>query len=710
MPNIDIDINSNLTSTERKVFNLIDNVRKKRSPSTVVRAVGGWTRDKLLNKPSDDIDLMVDNISGAEFAKLVAEELGITKDPHIIQENPEKTKNIEAAKMHIPIDGQEIEIDFVQARTEEYGSNRREVSTRPASAQEDAMRRDLTIGAIFYNINEKKVEDFTGKGLKDLITNTIRTPYDSGDEKSLDNVKKTFIEDPLRVFRAIRFAAKYNGNISPATLQAMQDPDVINAIFFSERKIATERIGQEFKKMLKSENPQLAIKLLKETGLLQHIINSSLKGTEYEGKMEELDMDQKNPNHELNLWGHTYQVIENLLNNVQFDNDEKRIIMILAALTHDFGKLYRDIHGESSSSPVSKSYHGHEKASKMITEHILRFLKFENNVIQQVSGLANYHMAPHQFERGEGGESAIRRFIRKMGEESLNWIDVLNLSIADAYSKGLKINPKTIESYNQLKNKMEHALTTMKIENNKVKPILNGNQIMDILGVKPGRHISVIQEYFNNLRDEIPDLTEEQAKQKLLDFKLEAEQLINSNSEINNISEAIMQIIKRNIKVSNKISHLITSNVCSKHLFENEYNDINNLFKENKYTEALSKIKSLFNQYPEDDNIARFASIFVFKILCRNPKSRDNELLQLIMDRASNNLFDPILHAHSTGLLILLKTSTDFKNIKEIGEKVCEMNSGIMRSILDQLPKEIYHKDLKDYFENMINKRNENLT
>jgi len=194
MNKIDTDITANLSPLEAKIFKLIDEVRKKRTPSTVVRVAGGWTRDKLLGQPSDDIDFMVDNISGAQFANLVAEELKLEKAPHVIQENPEKTKNIEAAKMHIPIDGQEVELDFVQARTEEYGTNRREVTTRPASAQEDAMRRDLTIGAIFYNVNERKVEDFTGKGIKDLITNTIRTPYDTGDIKSVDEVKKKIMQ------------------------------------------------------------------------------------------------------------------------------------------------------------------------------------------------------------------------------------------------------------------------------------------------------------------------------------------------------------------------------------------------------------------------------------------------------------------------------------------------------------------------------------
>lgn len=251
---INLNISENLTPIEKETFQLLNSIRSKRTPNTTLRICGGWVRDKLMGRDSDDMDFMVDNISGSAFADIVAEELSLNKSPHVIKKNPEKTKNIEATKMHIPVQGMQVELDFVQSRTEEYGSNRREVLTKPASASEDAMRRDLTINALFYNLNENKVEDFTGKGLKDLITNTIRAPRDSGVASSYEQTKQTFIEDPLRVFRVIRFASKYNGNISENTLRAIQDPEVIDAIFFSERKIAPERIGQEFKKMLKGDN------------------------------------------------------------------------------------------------------------------------------------------------------------------------------------------------------------------------------------------------------------------------------------------------------------------------------------------------------------------------------------------------------------------------------------------------------------------------
>lgn len=695
MNKVDINIADNLTPLEEKVFEMIDRVRKNKSPNTVVRVVGGWVRDKLLGQPSDDIDLMVDNMSGSVFAKLIVEEMGLEKEPHVIAPTPEKTKNIEATKMYIPIDGQQVELDFVQARTEEYGENRREVVTRPATAEEDAERRDLTIGALFYNINEKKIEDFTGKGIKDLITGTIRTPYDSGDESSVEEVKKTFIEDPLRVFRAIRFAAKYNGNISPSTLAAIKDQEVINAIFFSERKIATERIGQEFQKMMKGPNPALAIKLLKETGLMQHILNESLRGTEYEGEMEPLDMEQNNPHHELSLWGHTYQVLTNLLEHFPEENEEKRVIKILGALTHDLGKLYRKIHAESKSTPGTTSYHGHEKESKNIAEHILRFLKFENQVVKQVSSLARYHMQPHALERGDAGTKSMRKFIRRMGEESLNWLDVFNLSVADAYSKGVEIKPETVNQYQDLRSMLEQALATMNMSEDKVKPVINGNQIMQALNVKPGPHMSVIQDYLKNLVDEYPSTTAEEAINRLKSIRQQAEIMMNNDPNPLSIEDYIVRIIQSEVKTASGSGKYISACVCPQHLFQKRHSDIQNLIKDGKLREAVSVIKELCKDYPEDSKIARMVAISMFNVLTKDGKLRDNDLLQFALNKTEDSFFDPVLHSYSIGLLILLKTITEEDAILKIGRDMAKMNPGILRGVLDALPEKVYHDNIR---------------
>ena len=702
MKEIDTNIVANLTPLEQKIFSIIDDVRRKRSPSTVVRVAGGWTRDKILGKPSDDIDLMVDNISGSEFANFVMQELGLEKGPHVIQENPEKTKNIEAAKMYIPIDGNTVELDFVQSRTEEYGDNRREVTTKPASAQEDAMRRDLTINAIFYNINDKMVEDFTGKGIKDLLTGTIRTPYDSGDISSVEDVKKTFIEDPLRVFRVIRFAAKYNGNISEATMEALQSPEVINAIFFSERKIATERIGQEFKKMLKGSNPQMAINLLKETGLMQHIINESLRGTQYENNMEQLDMEQNNPNHEMTVWGHTSQVLKNLLEHFPESDEEKRVVMILAALTHDMGKLYREVHGESASHPGKTSYHGHEKESEIIAENILRFLKFENNIVKQVSSLARYHMQPHSLERGESAMGAMRKFIRRMGEQSINWIDVLNLSVADAYSKGVDINPETIQSYQSLRSQLEQALATMQIDKDKVVPVLNGHQIMQSLNVKPGAHMSVVQDYLKEITDQNPNITADESMARLQEIRNQADILMKSDQAPTKIEDYIVKVIQGEVKTASGSGKYISSCVCPKHLFDAKYDKIQICLTKKKFREAMSVLKDIVKQYPEDDNVSRITIISLFNILKNDSSLRDNDLLQFALDKAEHNFFDPVLKSYATGLLILLKTGTDPKDILAFGEDVIKINSGLLLSVLDSLPEKTCHNDIRNKLKDTI--------
>ncbi|MFW6122344.1 MAG: CCA tRNA nucleotidyltransferase, partial [Petrotogales bacterium] len=443
---IDTNIKKHLTPDEKEVFSILGNVIEQKAPSTTIRVVGGWVRDKLLEVPSDDIDIMIDNMTGEKFAKLVTEHLG-SKNAHVIRTNPEKSKHIETAKAYIPLSSGKVqEIDFAQARDEVYEKNSRIPNTHSATPQEDAHRRDLTINSLFYNINKNQIEDFTGKGLKDLITNTISTPEDP---------IKTFSEDPLRIFRVIRFAAKYNANIDEKTYKALMNPSLQQDI---KNKISKERIGIEISKMLKNPNPLKAINILKETGLWQSIIDEALAGTKFEGKMAPLNMAQNNPHHKLDLWGHTMQVVKNVLDQYYETEPEKRATIILSALMHDLGKLYYDIQADSQNHPGTTSYHGHEKESKEIAEHILRYLKIEP-FINQVAGLASQHMKPHSLLENPNIKT-LRKFIRQMGEKSLNWLDVFNLAVADAMSKDVEINPETVQKYQTLEANLQEALAS----------------------------------------------------------------------------------------------------------------------------------------------------------------------------------------------------------------------------------------------------------
>jgi tRNA nucleotidyltransferase (CCA-adding enzyme) len=666
---IDINIAKKITNDEKEIFSIIKEVIEKYTPSTQAFAVGGWTRDKLLGVQSNDIDVMLSNISGEDFAKLLTNHIG-AKEAHTIKGNPEKSKHITTSKAYIPLSSGAIqEVDFAQARSEVYNDNSRIPDIKPATPQEDAYRRDLTINSIFYNIITNKIEDFTGKGIKDLISNTIRTPLES---------TKTFSDDPLRVFRVIRFAAKYNGQIDEETYNAMKDPNIRNEI---KSKVSKERIGQEFIKMLKNPNPDKSIQILKDTGLLEDIIMESVKGTIYEGKLAEFDIDQQNPNHKLSLWGHTMSVVSRVLEKYQDAEPEKRATMILAALMHDIGKTYKEIWTESKSHAGHRSYHGHEDESAKISELILKYLKIEP-YIQQVSGLSQQHMRPHQLQREEGGDRALRRFIRQIGELSLNWLDVFNLAVSDAYSKDIIKDPNVVSEYQELERKLQEAVNSISSVSNKpeIKPILNGNEIMNILGIKPGPQMKSIMEFVKELKDENPNITKEEAEIKLK----------NKFQDNKQIKEACGKTEE-------------SKSICPKHLLDKKIEEVNNCFKEKRYYEVLTISNELKDKYGNDDDVVNILAKIVFKLLLKGEKYRYNNLIQYILDKAQLNFFDYVLCSYCAGILLLIETRTDDKIIREIVNRVSKMSPNHLKKVISMLPENVHRNSLKKEIEEVLN-------
>ncbi|PIA45246.1 hypothetical protein AQUCO_01700642v1 [Aquilegia coerulea] len=191
-----------LTEIEKKIFDrLLEVVRyysriDSNYKETQLRVAGGWVRDKLLGKECYDIDIALDNMLGREFCEKVNEYLSNIGEEKqgigVIQCNPDQSKHLETARMRL----YDIWIDFVNLRSEDYSDNSRIPTMKFGTAEEDAYRRDLTINSLFYNINTNSVEDFTKRGLAHLRSGKIVTPLPP---------KETFLDDPLRVLRAIRF-------------------------------------------------------------------------------------------------------------------------------------------------------------------------------------------------------------------------------------------------------------------------------------------------------------------------------------------------------------------------------------------------------------------------------------------------------------------------------------------------------------------------
>lgn len=221
-------------------------------------AVPAWWWVQLLGLESHDIDIAVDSMMGADLAARVNAFLEVqqqaTSSVGVIKSNPEQSKHLETATMQIH--GQWI--DLVNLRAEEYAEESRIPSQKFGSATEDALRRDLTINSLFYNITTGEVEDLTGKGLADLRAGVIRTPLPP---------ERTFLDDPLRVLRAIRFAARFQFRVDEEVQEAARLPSVRAAL---GSKISRERIGKEVEAMLGGAHPQTAV---------QHMLNLHLFAT-----------------------------------------------------------------------------------------------------------------------------------------------------------------------------------------------------------------------------------------------------------------------------------------------------------------------------------------------------------------------------------------------------------------------------------------------
>ncbi|KAF7558811.1 hypothetical protein G7046_g5358 [Stylonectria norvegica] len=258
-----------LTPREQQLRRLLLDVAKSideagHAPEPLVlRWAGGWVRDRLLDIESHDIDVAINAMTGVPFAQhmcdycerpeaIVKHEIGPDDigNLHNVARNPEKSKHLETAM--VKMFG--LDLDFVNLRRETYTEDSRNPQMEFGTAQEDALRRDATVNALFYNLHTDQVEDFTG-GLPDMAAKVIRTPLEPF---------QTFMDDPLRVLRLVRFASRLQFTIQPATRNFMGNPDVLEAL---RLKISRERVGVELEKMLKGEHPRNALQLIDELKL-----------------------------------------------------------------------------------------------------------------------------------------------------------------------------------------------------------------------------------------------------------------------------------------------------------------------------------------------------------------------------------------------------------------------------------------------------------
>ncbi|MFN0157497.1 MAG: CCA tRNA nucleotidyltransferase [Bacteroidota bacterium] len=443
-----------------------------------VFAAGGMVRDQLMGNATKDIDLTIAAPQGGiEFANWLAIRLGIHKDGS----NPVIFPRFGTAKLslagisHNGIDLSPVDIETVMTRKEYYSEDSRKPEVEYGTPEEDVLRRDLTINALLMDIVSGEILDYTGKGVADIKSKTLRTPLDPD---------VTFTDDPLRMLRVIRFAVKLGWGIPFSMIKALRR----NAKTL--RKISAERKRDELSKILLSSHPHTGVRLLEFTGLNAFVI------PEFQGMV---GMSQNNF-HEWTAERHTYEVLK---------NSPAELTIRLAALLHDIGKVEtRKVENGHV------SFLGHETRSADLSEEILRRLKYPNEITDAVVALVQHHMRTKQF--GTRGEKASDKSLRKlMHELGDNLNPALQLIHSDNISHGNHPWPHNMpDQVPELKRRIADLGPIGK----RLNLPIDGNEIIRILTevdpkFKPG---PIMQKIYSAIEEEFlenPQLTNKQAQE-----------------------------------------------------------------------------------------------------------------------------------------------------------------------------------------------------
>lgn len=450
-----------------EITNYIHNIIQDTEFEQHVYVVGGSVRDLIMEKEIKDIDLVIDLPQGGVRFANFCEQNGLTGKVVIYE-------TYGTAMFHFkkfPDD----EIECVMTRGEKYtDSGSRNPVTEFAPIMEDASRRDLTINALYYNISKKKVEDLMGCGVQDIRDGVLRVPMEMVSEQMVD---QTFIDDPLRILRVLRFHTKLGFKISEKTFNAMKrNVDRLSII-------TVERINTELCKILMSKNARQGIELINEIGAMKYVIP----------ELEQCIGLGQNSYHFGDVWVHTMAVLENHCNLFEPD-----LICRLAALLHDIGKIECrtvDEHGRVH-------FYDHEFIGSDVAKRILQRLKFDNKTIDEVCFIIRNHMRAKGFENDcrKMKEKSINKFMYTCGNEE-RFIRTCQVIEADnlAHEKSHCITGQYA--------RFVECVKTSKMFGYRLP--INGDDVINEFGIEPGPIIKeILKQVMNNVYSN-PDISRE---------------------------------------------------------------------------------------------------------------------------------------------------------------------------------------------------------
>jgi len=433
--------------------------------------VGGPVRDAILGRLGNDLDFTTNALP--------------TESEKILKKWADSVWNVGVAFGTVAGKKGDITVEITTYRSESYGSDSRKPNVVFGdNIESDLSRRDFTINAMALELTTPKptfIDLFNG--VLDLQNKIIKTPGKAED---------SFNDDPLRMMRAARFMSQLDFQIDPTVIVAMK------AMAARLEIISAERIRDEFIKTILGSKPRLGITLLVETGLADIFLP----------EVPKLKLEIDEHHHHKDVYEHSLTVLEQAI-ALEGRLSTPNLTLRLAALLHDIGK------------PKTKqliagggvSFHHHEVVGARMCKERLKTLRFDNKVINDVCQLISLHLRFHGYGSGEWTDSAVRRYVKDAGE-LLTHLHLLTR--ADCTTRNKKKAELLAKTYDELEGRIESLMQQEEL--NKIRPDLSGEQIMQILNLKPSPMVGKAYDFLLELRLERGPLGQEQAKSELLNW------------------------------------------------------------------------------------------------------------------------------------------------------------------------------------------------
>ncbi|MFE1575217.1 CCA tRNA nucleotidyltransferase [Streptomyces fradiae] len=457
MPNANEDTPTALSQVQRRAVSELlrvspvadDLARRFQEAGFRLALVGGSVRDALLGRLGNDLDFTTD-ARPEDVLKIVrpwAEavwEVGIAFG------------TVGAQK-----DGYQIEVTTYRSEAYDRTSRKPEVSYGD-SIEEDLVRRDFTVNAMAVALPQKEFIDPHG-GLEDLAARVLRTP---------GTPEESFSDDPLRMMRAARFAAQLGFEVAPEVVTAMSE--------MAERLdiVSVERVRDELNKLILSAHPREGLTLLVDTGLADRVLP----------ELPALRLESDEHHRHKDVYEHSLIVLEQAIG---LEEDGPDLVLRLAALLHDIGKP-RTRRFEPDG---RVSFHHHEVVGAKMTKKRLTALKYPNEMIKDVSRLVELHLRFHGYGTGEWTDSAVRRYVRDAGP-LLSRLHKLTRS--DCTTRNKRKAGALSRAYDGLEQRIAQLQEQEELD--AIRPDLDGNQIQDVLGIKPGPAVGRAYKHLLELR------------------------------------------------------------------------------------------------------------------------------------------------------------------------------------------------------------------